>query len=76
MNDIRLQHYYLELLELRQRMCPFPTAILPVYITDCVSYHSSVQLLKFADNDIRLGLVINSDKSEYHHEVNRLVSMV
>ena len=45
-----------------------------MFTNDCVSHHSSVHLLKFADDATLEGLVINSDVSENHHEVNRLVS--
>ena len=38
------------------------------------SHHSSVKLVKFADDTTLKGMVTNSDESEYRHEVNRLVS--
>ena len=50
-------------------MCPFPV-LYSLFTNNCVSYHASVKLVKFALE----GLVTNSDKSEYRHEVNRLVS--
>ena len=33
--------------------CVLSPLLYSLFTNDCVSYHSSVQLLKFADNDIR-----------------------
>ena len=45
-----------------------------LFTNDCVSHHSSVPLLKFADDITLVGLVSDSDESEYRHEVSSLVS--
>ena len=45
-----------------------------LFTKDCVSHHSSVQPLKFADDTTLEGLVTFSDESENRHQVNRLVS--
>ena len=49
-------------------MCPFPTAIFSV------SHHSSVPLSKFVYDTTLVGLVSDTDESEYRHEVSSLVS--
>ena len=39
-----------------------------LFTYDCVSDHSSVPLLKFADDTTLVGLVSDLDESEYRHE--------
>ena len=41
---------------------------------DCVSCHESTQILTFADYTTVLGLITNSDESEYRDQVNKLIS--
>ena len=53
--------------------CVLSLLLYSLFTSDCVSHHSSVQLVKFADDTPLEGLVMNSDESEYRHEVNRLV---
>ena len=45
-----------------------------LFTKDCVSHHSSVPLLKFADDTTLVGLASDTDESEYRHEVSSLVS--
>ena len=62
-------HYYVEHWN-SPGMCPFPH-MFSLTTNDCVSQHTSVQLVKFADDTTLEGLVTNSDESEYRHEVGR-----
>ena len=54
-------------------MCPFAASI-HLFTNDCVSHHFSVKCVQFAEDTTLEGLVANSDKSEYRHDVNMLVS--
>ena len=54
--------------------CVLSSLLYSLFTNDCVSHHSSVPLLKFADDTTLVGLVSDSDESEYRHEVNSLVS--
>ena len=54
--------------------CVLSPLLYSLFTNDCVSHHSSVPLLKFADDTTLIGLVSDSDESEYRHEVSSLVS--
>ena len=54
--------------------CVLSLLLYSLFTNDCVSRHSSVPLLKFADDTTLVGLVSDSDESEYRHEVSSLVS--
>ena len=45
-----------------------------IFNINYISHHSSVPLLKFADDTTLVGFVSDSDESEYRHEVSSLVS--
>ena len=45
-----------------------------LYTNDCVSYHESVQLVKFADDTTVEGIISMGDESAYRQEVDHLVS--
>ena len=55
-------------------MCPFAVLFADLFTNDCVSHHFSVKCVQFAEDTTLEGLVANSDKSEYRHDVNMLVS--
>ena len=54
--------------------CVLSPWLYSLFTNDCVSHHSSVPLLKFADDTTLVGLVSDSEESEYRHEVSSLVS--
>ena len=54
--------------------CVLSPLLYSLSTNDCVSHHSSVPLLKCADDTTLIGLVSDSDESEYRHEVSSLVS--
>ena len=54
--------------------CVLSPLLYSLFTNDSVSHHSSVPLLKFADDTTLVGLVSGSDESEYRHEVSSLVS--
>ena len=54
--------------------CVLSPLLYSLFTNDCVSHHSSVPLLKFADDTTLVGLVSDSGESEYRHEVSSLVS--
>ena len=54
--------------------CVLSPLLYSLFTNDCVSHHSSVPLLKFADDTTLVGLVSDSEASEYRHEVSTLVS--
>ena len=54
--------------------CVLSPLLYSPFTNDCVSRHSSVPLLTFADDTTLVGLVSDSDESEYRHEVSSLVS--
>ena len=54
--------------------CVLSPLLYSLFSNACVSRHSSVPLLKFADDTTLVGLVSDSDESEYRHEVSSLVS--
>ena len=41
---------------------------------DCLSCHVRTKILKFADDTTVIGLITNSDESEYWDQVNKLIS--
>ncbi len=45
-----------------------------LYSLDCVSFHSSTSIIKFADDPVFLGLISNNDETTYLDEVERLTS--
>ena len=53
--------------------CVLSPLLYSLFTNDCVSHHSSVPLLKSADDTTLVGLVPDSDESEYRHEVSSLV---
>ena len=54
--------------------CVLSPLLYSLFTNDCASHHSSVPLLKFADDTTLVGLVSTSDESEYRYEVSSLVS--
>ena len=54
--------------------CVLSLLLYSLFTNDCVSHHSSVPLLKFADDTTLVGLMSDSDECEYCHEVSSLVS--
>ena len=54
--------------------CVLSPLLYSLFKNDCVSHHSTVPLLKFTDDTTLVGLVSDSDESEYRHEVSSLVS--
>ena len=45
-----------------------------LFTYDYVCCHESSQILTYADDTTVLGLITNSDESEYHDQVNKLIS--
>ena len=45
-----------------------------LFTYDCVSCHESTLILKCADDTTVLGLITNSDESEYCDQMNKLIS--
>ena len=54
--------------------CVLSTLLYSLFTNDCISNHSSVQLIKFADDTTVEELIENSVESSYRQEVDRLVS--
>ena len=54
--------------------CVLSLLLYSFFTNDCISHHSSVQLIKFADDTTAERLIENSDESSYHQEVDRLLS--
>ena len=45
-----------------------------LFTHDCLSCHVGTKILKFADDTTVIGLITNSDESEYRDQVNKLIS--
>jgi hypothetical protein len=45
-----------------------------LFTHDCLSCHVHTKILKFADDTTVVGLITNSDESEYRDQVNKLIS--
>ncbi len=54
--------------------CVLSPLLYSLYTHDCVSYHSSTSIVKYADDTLVLGLISNNDKTAYLDEVERLTS--
>ncbi|KAK2177965.1 hypothetical protein NP493_570g04007 [Ridgeia piscesae] len=54
--------------------CVLSPMLYSLFIYDRASCHESIQILKFADDTTVLGLITNSDESEYRDQVNKLIS--
>ena len=54
--------------------CVLSPLLYYLFTNDCISHHSSVPLLMFADDTTIVGLVSDSDESEYRQEGSSLVS--
>ena len=54
--------------------CVLSLMLYSLFTYDCVSCHESTQILKFADDNTVLGLIINSDESEYYDQVNKFIT--
>ena len=53
--------------------CVLSPLLFSLYINDCTSKDSSVNVLKFADDTTVIGLIWNGDESAYRREVQQLV---
>ena len=45
-----------------------------LFTHDCLSCHVHTKILKFSDDTTVIGLITNSDESEYREQVNKLIS--
>ncbi len=54
--------------------CVLSPLLYSLYTHDCVSSHSSISIVKFADDTVVLGLISNNDETAYLDEVERLTS--
>ncbi len=54
--------------------CVLSPLLYSLYTHDCVSFHSSTSIVKFADDTVVLGLINNDDEAAYLDEVERLTS--
>ncbi len=54
--------------------CVLSPLLYSLYTHDCVSSHSSISIVKFADDTVVLGLISNNDETAYLGEVERLTS--
>ncbi|KAK2181536.1 hypothetical protein NP493_393g00014 [Ridgeia piscesae] len=52
--------------------CVLSPMLYSLFTYDCVSCHESTQILKCADDSTVLGLITNTDESEYRDQVNKL----
>ena len=55
--------------------CVLSLLLYSLFANACISHHSSVQLIKFADDTTAEGIIENSDESSYRQEVDRLLSL-
>ncbi|KAK2182348.1 hypothetical protein NP493_358g05019 [Ridgeia piscesae] len=58
----------------RPQGCVLSPMLYSLFTYDCVSCHESSQILTFADDTTLLGLITNSDESEYRDQVKNLIS--
>ena len=54
--------------------CVLSPMFYSLYTHDCLSCHVRTKILKFADDTTVIGLITNSDESEYRDQVNKLIS--
>ncbi len=54
--------------------CVLSPLLYSLYTHDCVSSHSSIYIIKFADDTVVLGLISNDDETAYLDEVEGLTS--
>ena len=54
--------------------CVLSPLLFSLFTNNCTSHHSSVKLIKFADDTTLVGLITNADESAYREEVARLVA--
>ncbi|XP_061698317.1 interleukin-10 receptor subunit beta-like isoform X2 [Syngnathoides biaculeatus] len=52
--------------------CVFSPLLFSLYTNDCISWHPTVQLLKFADDTTVIGLIKDGNECAYRQEVVRL----
>ena len=54
--------------------CVLSPMLYSLFTHDCLSCHVGTKILKFADDTTVIGLITNSDESEYRDQVNKLIS--
>ena len=54
--------------------CVLSPMLYSLFTYDCLSCHVCTIILKFADDTTVIGLITNSDESEYRDQVNKLIS--
>ena len=54
--------------------CVLSPMLYSLFTHDCLSCHVRNKILKFADDTTVIGLITNSDESEYRDQVNKLIS--
>ena len=54
--------------------CVLSPMLYSLFTHDCLSCHVHTKILKFADDTTVIGLITNSDESEYRDQVNKLIS--
>ena len=54
--------------------CVLSPMLYSLFAYDCVYCHESSKILKYSDDTTVLGLTTNSDESEYHDQMNKLIS--
>ncbi len=54
--------------------CVLSPMLYSLFTHDCLSCHVRTKILKFADDTTVIGLITNSDESEYRDQVNKLIS--
>ena len=54
--------------------CVLSPMLYSLFTHDCLSCHVRTKILKFADDTTVIGLIKNSDESEYRDQVNKLIS--
>ena len=54
--------------------CVLSPMLYTLFTHDCLSCHVGTKILKFADDTTVIGLITNSDESEYRDQVNKLIS--
>ena len=56
--------------------CVLSPLLYSLFTSECIPHHSSVQLIKFADDTTVEGLIENSDESSYRQEDDRFGVLV
>ena len=54
--------------------CVLSPMLYSLFTHDCLSCHVGTKILRFADDTTVIGLITNSDESEYRDQVNKLIS--